>query len=343
MIPMSANVSRRSSARHRIPFLIPCLIASGLWLTSSVRGAVAADTAAQSTAEFHQTLTVNQTEPVVLDVQVPNADVQIVYSRDGEVSVNATAQASNARLDDNYFKTVLTIQLSENHLELKHVPSSAYPEAGLNIRYRIDVPYRTQVTSRVDRGKQTISGIMGPVRAVANRGDIQASYVSRGVQAETSQGNLDLRVIGEHVEAATGTGNISCERLAQGITAETGDGDISLMVVGPAAATIKTGTGRIEIGGARGSLTASADRGDVHVKAIPHEDWRLNSISGTIRLELPPTASFHLEASTNSGVLQIERDDIPKPESDARHVHLEVNGGGRRVEAQTLSGRILIQ
>jgi hypothetical protein len=340
---MSTNVSRRSSVRYRILFLIPSLTASWLWLTLAIQGAVIADAAAQSTAEFHQTLMLNQVEPVTLDVQVPSADVQIVYSRDGEVSINATAQASNAGLNGNYFKAVLIITLNENHLELKHVPNSAYPEAGINLRYRIDVPYRTQVTAKVDRGKQTISGIMGPVRAVANRGDIQASYVSRGVQAETRQGNLDFRVIGERVGASTGTGNISGERLGQGITAETGDGDITLMVVGPSAATIKTGTGRIEIGGARGSLAASADGGDIHVKAIPHEDWRLNSASGTIRLELPPTASFDLEASTDSGTLQMERDDIAKPESDAKSAHLQVNGGGRRVVAQTMSGRIVIR
>ena len=340
---MSANISRRSSTLPRILFLIPCLMALWLWPISTVHGVVLADATAQSTAEFHQTLIVNQAEPVTLDVQIPRANVQIVYSRDGEVSINATAQSSNDGLDDKYFQTVLIIKLNANHLEVKHVPNPAYPEAGISLRYRIDVPYRTQVTSKVDRGKQTISGIMGPVRAVANRGDIQALYVSRGVQAETSQGNLDLRVVGEHVDAATGAGNISGERLAQGITAETGDGDITLMVVGPSAATIKRGTGRIEIGGARGSLTASADRGDIHVKAIPHEDWRLNSASGTIRLELPPSAGFDLEASTNSGALQMERDDVAKTESDARHVHFAVNGGGRHVVAQTLSGRIVIR
>jgi DUF4097 and DUF4098 domain-containing protein YvlB len=246
-------------------------------------------------------------------------------------------------LDDNFFPTVLAIQQDGNRLTIRHVPNAAYREEGINVLYRIDVPYRTEVTSRLNRGQQNISGILGPVRAATGRGDIKASYVSKELQAQVENGNLDLQVIGEHVEAKAGSGNISCMRLAQGVSAETGDGDITLMVVGPSTATVKKGTGRIDVGGARGSFVGSTDGGDLHVKATPHDDWQLNSSSGNIRVELPPAAKFELDASTDSGGFQVDRDDIAKPDSDTRQLHQKINGGGKRIDVHTGSGRIAIR
>jgi DUF4097 and DUF4098 domain-containing protein YvlB len=152
-----------------------------------------------------------------------------------------------------------------------------------------------------------------------------------------------LSVIGEHVDAKVGNGNISGQRLPEGITAETGEGDITLTVVGPTTATVEQGDGRIEVGGARGTLTGSTDRGGIRIVALPHDDWKLDSALGAIRLELPPAAHFDLEASTDHGDIQSERDDIPEPNSDFHHVSQKVNGGGKRIQAHTGNGRILIR
>ena len=140
----------------------------------------------------------------------------------------------------------------------------------------------------------------------------QSLYISKGLVARATSGNLDIEVIGEKVEATTGSGNISCTRVAQGVSAETGDGDIVLMLVGASSANVRKGTGRIEVGGARGNLIALTDAGDLHVKALPHEDWTLKTVSGKIHLELPPATSFNVDAESNSGELSIRRDDMGK-------------------------------
>jgi DUF4097 and DUF4098 domain-containing protein YvlB len=154
---------------------------------------------------------------------------------------------------------------------------------------------------------------------------------------------LDLQVIGEHVEAHAGQGNISCTRAAQGVSADTGDGDISLMVVGPSTATVKKGSGRVDVGGARDSLVVSTDEGDLHVRAIPHDDWQLSSASGNVRLEFPPGAKLELDASTATGEFQVDRDDIARPNPNVRRLSQKVNGGGKRIAVHTGSGRILIR
>jgi DUF4097 and DUF4098 domain-containing protein YvlB len=246
-------------------------------------------------------------------------------------------------LDDDFFLKALTIDQRENHLSVLHVPDPAYDESGIKVLYRIDVPYRTEVISRLNRGHQKISGIMGPVRALVRSGDIRADYIAKGLQAEVDNGNLDVRVVGEHVEAKTGSGNISCTRVPEGVSAETGGGDITLMVVGPSTAQVKGGRGRIEVGGARGSFRGSTVEGDLHVKAIPHDDWQLSSASGDVLLEFPPAANLELEASTTAGEFQIDRDDIAKPLPDVHRFEQKVNGGGKRIEVHTVSGKIVIR
>jgi hypothetical protein len=306
---------------------------------------------AQHTREFHQTLTVTRTEPVTLDVELPRGDLQIFYSRDGQISITTLATPTagvklndqlGGQLDENYFKSVLSLKQNGNHINIWHVSSSPNQEERFNILYRIDVPYWTEVVSSIRNGRQTISGIMGPVKAVVDKGDIKVSYISKSVQAQTDSGNLDLEVIGERAEVKTRIGNISCSRDAQGVSTETEDGDISLMVVGPSVATIRRGSGRIDIGGARGSLVASTAAGDIHVKAVPHDDWRLISASGNIRLEVPTLARLELEALTDSGEVQVDREDMAKPAAELRHFNQKINGGGKRIEAHTGSGNIEI-
>jgi DUF4097 and DUF4098 domain-containing protein YvlB len=297
----------------------------------------------ESTFDFRQTFMVTTAAPVILEVEILRGELQVFYSHDGELSITGSAQTSSgAKLDDAFFRASLVIEQNGNHFKLRCVPDSTDQNEQIHVRYRIDVPYRTEVKSWIGNGRQSFSGIMGPVHAVSLKGDIKASYLSKGVQARTNSGNIDLQVIGERVEAQTGDGNIFGQRLAQGISAETEDGDISLTVVGPSTAIVKKGTGRIDANGARGTFTGATDGGELHIKAVPHGDWQLNSKSGNIRIEFPILQKLELDASTDSGLLQVDRDDILKPDPDSRHFHQKINGGGSLIEAHTSNGKILI-
>ena len=299
---------------------------------------------AQDAREIHRSFMVVADEAVTLDVDVPYGDLKILYGREGQVSISGFAKATaGEKVDDSFFTTAVSIEQHGNHIAIHQRPKTADRKEDIKILYWIDVPYRTEVTSRLGQGQQTIRGILGPVNAVTEKGDIAAAYISRGLQAQVGRGNLDLQVIGEHVAATASSGNISCTRLPQGVSAETGDGDITLMVVGPSTAIVKRGTGRIDVGGARGTLVGSSDEGEVHIRATPHADWQLISGSGSVRLELPPVVKFELEASTKTGEFQIDRDDIAKPEAGSLRLHQELNGGGTRIEVHTESGKIALR
>ncbi len=281
-----------------------------LFLASSVGAG-----AGQVSREFHRTLGVSLAEAVSLQLDLLDGDLRIAYARDGEVSISVSAQSAFSIDPDS---------------------------ANLKLAYAIDVPYRTEVHASVGHGKQTITGIMGPVNAEVGDGDVDLSYVSLGVSAQARTGNLSFEVVCGRIEAHTGQGNITCLRAPRGINAETQDGDISLAVVGASTAVVKSGHGRIDAGGVRGELLASTSAGDLHVKAIPHEDWQLSSRSGTVRIELPPASSFDLDAMSDSGGVVIARDDLDKTTVGDRWLKRKANGGGKRVQVRTESGRIVV-
>jgi DUF4097 and DUF4098 domain-containing protein YvlB len=299
---------------------------------------------AQSAREYHRTLPVTSVDPVTLDVHLSEGELQIAYGRDEQVSIVAIARVpAGTKAGDESLAAPISVEQEGNHLQVRNPSGARSAAEKIRIACRIDVPYRTEVRSVVDNGKQTVIGIMGPVKTQTKKGDIKVSYISKWALAEADSGNLDLEVIGARVEARTGAGAISCIRALQGVDAETGDGDIVLMVVGPSKATVKKGTGRIEVGAARGGLIGSTAGGDLRVKATPHDDWRLSSVSGSIRVELPQAAKFEVDATTSSGEVLINRDDIDRPNASVRTLRQKVNGGGKRIEAHTESGNIVIR
>jgi DUF4097 and DUF4098 domain-containing protein YvlB len=315
-----------------------------IWICVGLATAAFSQTApVQNSHEFDRVFSVTLKDPVRLDVDLGDGDLQVGYARDGQVSVAIVAQGPDAaNIERDLLARSLNIRQDGNHLELRRSSDSTLLARKIKLTYRLDVPYRTELHSFLQHGKQTIIGIMGPVEAKTKQGDVKVSYVSKEVDARTDAGNVDLQVIGGRIEAAAGVGDISCARAPLGISAQTNDGQISLIVVGSSIATVKTGNGGIDAQGVRGTLVATTAAGDVHVKAVPHDDWQLAASSGNVRIEFPPQAGVDLDASSISGEVTINRDDIDKSSSDVHHLQQKVNGGGKRIVAHTESGKVVI-
>jgi DUF4097 and DUF4098 domain-containing protein YvlB len=72
-------------------------------------------------------------------------------------------------------------------------------------------------------------------------------------------------------------------------------------------------------------------------------DWSLEASSGGITVELPPDASFELDASTNSGGIDSERPLTVTGRMSRRTLRGTVGTGGPRLEVETSSGSIVIR
>lgn len=277
---------------------------------------------------FQRTLVTSIKDPVTLSVTVSGGNVTIGYSRDDQVALYAFGKDAGGKyLPEEFFKNKLVIEQKENRVSIRDAPTGGALVGSLySIDYRIDVPYRTEVDSTVSgTGNQTVTGVYGPATLVSGVGDIDAQYVRFGP-----------------IHANTGKGNISCTR-DFGVDAETGDGNITLMEDGPSKAVVKRGRGRIEVGGARGSVDGSTDAGILHIKAVPSDDWQLKSGSGSIRVELPPESKFEVDANSDSGEISVEREDMQKPQDEIHHLHQQVNGGGKHIVARSVKGSISIE
>jgi hypothetical protein len=293
-----------------------------------------------SAQQVRRTIAVSFAEPVTLHVELEQGDLQIGYAREGEVSItvvgtgDADTMPEAVSLSDQF-----RVETTNNHIEVRNGHDS---KPGVRLAYHIDVPYRTEVTASLEYGNAKVSGIMGPVNVQGGIGDIHLSHISLDSKAYTRMGDLSFDLVGGKIEAQTEQGNIVCQRASQGINAETGYGDISLAVVGASAAVVRTGGGRIDAVGVRGGLLASASSGEIFVRAIPHDDWQLRSVSGTVRLQLPHGSGFDLDLATNSGEMHITRSDLKNPNAGVRHTTQKANGGGKRIEVRTESGRIVV-
>ena len=273
-----------------------------------------------------RTFDVGLKDPVVLGVAVPAGDVRVAYSRDGELALSVSAHDANGKeISEEFLGRGMTVEQDGPRIRIRGLPNP-FPGAAPRVSYQINVPFRTEVKAAIlGAGNLTVIGITGPAALTTAEGNIEVAHVPR-----------------YRVEARTGKGKISCLRIGE-VYAETGSGNIVLMEDGPSRAVVKSGLGAIEAAGARGSLFASTDKGDVHVKAVLYDIWQLTSCAGNIRIEMPPNTRFNLDADAVSGSITVERDDIQKPSSEIHELHQQVNGSGASVAVHTTAGNIFIQ
>lgn len=282
---------------------------------------------AETKVEFHRTLPLAPSDHIILDVSVPNGDVTISYAHAGALSVSATAQASEGTVPADFFDRGLVVQREGEHVKVQFNSNGAPSKEGPRIAYTIEVPNWIEVNSNVGTGKQLISGVMGPVKAVSGSGDVTVQYVTN-----------DL-------EAKTGRGDITVIRVGTAAKVETGSGSIDMKDIGPSSsATVKKGVGRVEVDGISGSFTGSTDAGELRVAGGVYDNWELKSASGNIYIDPGAESSFEIDAATQSGRLSVEHEDMEAPKgANARSCHQKVNGGGKLIHARSASGTILIQ
>jgi hypothetical protein len=234
--------------------------------------------------------------------------------------------AAEREVPADFFDTSLIIQQARSHVTIRSSPKAAAAEQSLGISYAIEVPDWIEVNSTVEEGKQTMMGVMGPVKLTSDRGDITAIGITQAVQARVTNGNIIFNRVG-HVSVA-----------------ETASGNISMRDVGAASmATIKKGIGNIEVDGVRGGFQGSTDAGYLLVKGAPSEDSQFHSVSGNIRLELGAEADAVIDAATDSGHILVENADMERPAGDIRRYQQKINRGGVRIVARSQSGSVLIR
>src|SRR5436305_1083401 len=107
---MSKRIRTRSNPRF-LGHLTGTVVLATAWLASAQFAFT------QSSEEFHRSLAVTASEPVTIEVEALGADVQILYSHEGQVSIAGFAHSSaDLKWRDEFFKSVLTIEQNGNRI-----------------------------------------------------------------------------------------------------------------------------------------------------------------------------------------------------------------------------------
>jgi DUF4097 and DUF4098 domain-containing protein YvlB len=93
----------------------------------------------------------------------------------------------------------------------------------------------------------------------------------------------------------------------------------------------------------KGGLRASTSSGGLHIQGELTRDWRLSASSGDVTVDLQPTQGFELDATSNSGGIDVDFPVSVTGRTDRRSLKGPVGGGGPLLHVRTSSGGITIQ
>ncbi|HSB75219.1 MAG TPA: DUF4097 family beta strand repeat-containing protein [Terriglobales bacterium] len=298
---------------------------------------------AEARGSFQRTLTV--TGPVDLDVSTGSGDIDVRSGAVGSVQITGRIKASgwsnNPEEKVRKLEQNPPIQQNGNSVRVGYI-SDPELRRNVSIDYTIVVPQATSLTSHTGSGDQKVDGIKGPLEARSGSGDMHISSIGGRVEAHTGSGDLQLSSVNGDVRARTGSGNIQGDGVAGAFDAETGSGDVGLRQTAAGEVRVRTGSGGVDLHGVRGMLDADTGSGEITVEGAPGGEWKLSAGSGTIKLNLPASAAFDLDASTSSGSIELNHSVTVSGNISRHSVHGKAGSGGSLVEIRTGSGDIEI-
>lgn len=284
------------------------------------------------------------TGPIRLELTNASGDVDITGSADGKVHVHGEVRASGfgfdnpqKRLDDTVSNPPIeqrgdTIRIGK---EMSHMRN-------ITIAYTIQVPHDTEVNATVASGAQTIRDVRGPVKIQAASGSIRVEKIERDTQLTTASGVLSATDIGNDVRVSTASGSVTVMNTKGDVRVNALSGVVRVSKPG-GRVEADTASGEVEIQGAANDVKAHALSGRISVQGNPGADsyWELKTASGSVQLNVPASANFHLSGEATSGNI---RTDIPIViEEQSKHsLRAHMGSGGGRVEVHTVSGEIRV-
>jgi DUF4097 and DUF4098 domain-containing protein YvlB len=280
--------------------------------------------------------------PIRLELGNVAGDVSIVGSADGKVHVHGDVRVSGfgfgspqKRLDDLVSSPPLelkgdTLRLGKETARLRNV----------SITYAIEVPRDTAVNSASVSGSQFIRNVHGPVQASSVSGTMRGQDIGKEVKLSTTSGAVIAENCGDDVRATSVSGTVTVTNARGDVIAHSVSGDVHVRNPG-GRVEASTSSGTVDVRDANGDVKAHATAGRVTVKGNPSGNayWDLKTVSGSVDIEVPSSASFHLSASAVTGQIRAQ---IPiMIEEQGKHsLRAHVGDGGGRVEIHTVSGAI---
>jgi DUF4097 and DUF4098 domain-containing protein YvlB len=142
--------------------------------------------------------------------------------------------------------------------------------------------------------------------------------------------------------ATSGAGNVRIKGMKQRVEGTTGAGTIATEAIS-GDEHLRTGAGTIEIISPLGMVVAESGAGKITARGEPKANWELRVGAGSIKIEIPSSASFDLEAQTGFGKVNLGQGfELQDGNVSNSHVQGKIGKGGPRVVANNGAGAIQI-
>jgi DUF4097 and DUF4098 domain-containing protein YvlB len=280
--------------------------------------------------------------PLRLELSNVAGDISIVGSADGKVHVHGDVRVSGfgfgspqKRLDDIVANPPVelkgdTLRVGKETTRLRNVA----------ISYSIEVPRDTAVNSASVSGSQSVRNLRGPVQAASVSGAVRGQDIGKDVRLSSTSGAVTAENCGDDVRATSVSGSVTVTNARGDVLAHSVSGNVQ--VTNPGGRVVAdTSSGSVLVHDANGDVKAHATAGRVNVQGNPtgNSYWDLKTVSGSVDIAVPSSASFHLSAGAVTGQIRAQV-PIMIEEQGKHSLRAHMGDGGGRVEIHTVSGAI---
>jgi DUF4097 and DUF4098 domain-containing protein YvlB len=322
--------------KNKVTLFASVLLVAGLSVSPALT--LAADNT------FDKTFTVSGlTTRIELNNASGNVDIQA--GKDGVVHIHAKVTPGGWSIfsdAEKSAKEVLanppleqrgdTILIGKNSSYLKNV----------SIDYQIEVPKDTELDAGLASGGITVNKLRGPVKVSSASGYIHVYQVERDVQVSAASGAVEIGTVGGYVRVNSASGSIQISDAKGDIKANAASGSIRIDRPGDRVEA-SSASGSVKISGANSDVKAHVISGPIDISGNPSGNrlWELKTVSGSVDIQVPHSASFLLSAEATSGDI---RTSIPVviEEHNKHSLRAHIGDSSGRVEVHTVSGGINI-
>jgi Putative adhesin len=330
------SMSRLPITSGRLTLLSAAAVLAALSFASS--SALAADNT------FDRTFTVTGSS-IRIELNNASGNVDIRNGKDGQVHVHAKVTPGGWSVFSNGEKSVQeilanppleqrgdTILIGKNSTYLKNA----------SIDYTIETPKDTELDASLASGGITVNQLRGPVKVSSASGYIHVYQVEREVQVSAASGSIDVGNVGGYLRVNSASGSIEIADVKGDIKATAASG--SVRIDRPFdRVEASSASGSVDITGANNDVKAHVISGPIRVSGNPSGNrfWELKTVSGSVDIQVPHSASFLLSAEATSGDI---RTSIPViiEEQNKHSLRAHIGDSSGRVEVRTVSGEIKV-
>jgi DUF4097 and DUF4098 domain-containing protein YvlB len=227
-----------------------------------------------------------------------------------EVAIEVTREGDTLRIETKYPK--------------RRTPWGGQDSINVSVDYELWVPEGASIEVRSVSGNVNVAPIGGRARINSVSGDVEVLGAA-GADVDLVSGDLRIENIAGDAYVKAVSGDIRLSGIKGSVGAESVSGEIELKAVSEAA-----------------SVTGKSVSGNMTYEGMIKMGGRyeLKAHSGTVRMTIPASSSFDLEADTFSGVIDSEFEIQVSGKISPREVRGTVGKGGATVRLKTFSGDI---